>query len=113
MGSRKKFTSVDFSFLCLFLIAVLCHHIGADQCKSFRRAWNVNVICGGHDKVSFNETVCKETCFDLCMERNCTAVAMETAEATRWCCVFTSDDVMYHHGNNLLYYSNQVSIQGK
>ena len=113
MGGREKFSSVYFSILSSFLIVAFCHQIRAEQCKHFRRLWNVNVTCGGHDKVTFNQTVSNKTCLDLCIERNCTAVAMETAEVTRWCCVLTSEDVMYHYGNHLLYYSNQISIRGK
>lgn len=113
MGGRERFSSVHFSFLTIFLNLAFCHQLHTEQCKSYRCLWSINVSCGGHDKLTFNQSVSKSTSLDLCIERNCTAIAMETAETTRWCCVFPSEDILYHYGNNLLYYSDKISIRGK
>ena len=97
-----------FHLVCA--IFILFQLIWAEDCKIFRCLRNANVACDNQEFVTFNETVNGEVCVHLCDDRNCTAIAMKTSKATRWCCIFTSDNITYYHGNNLLYRSMLISV---
>lgn len=101
---------LTYIFHLLFIILSLFQVISAEECRRFRRLRNVKVICDNHEFITFNQTVNHEVCVELCDDRKCTAVAMKSAEATRWCCLFTSDNITYHHGNHLLYHSMVITV---
>ena len=97
-------------FYPIVTIFILFEVISAQDCKIFCHLQNVNGTCEKQDLVSFNETVNDQFCVELCDDINCAAVALETAKATRWCCIFTSDNITYHHGKNLLYHSMGITV---
>ena len=84
----------------------LCH---CKTCTNLSQ-FSIFLFHVGIIRSSLSDNVKLDHCLVLCEHQNCTAVVVETKFTTRWCCFVKSDDVIYYHGNNLMYYTKMVAI---